>query len=603
MSSIQDSTARKLPELLAPAGSPAALRAAVSAGADAVYLGAKAFNARNGAANFSSGELAECTAFAHSRGVRVYVTLNTLVYDRECADFIKTAADARAAGCDGFIITDLGAAGLLAEYFPDVPLHASTQMSIHSSGAAAALRSLGVSRVVLARELSLSDIRSFTRNLPDIEAEIFVHGALCVCHSGQCLFSSFVGGRSGNRGECAQPCRLPYRRDGKTVYPLSLKDLCLAEHIPELLDSGVSSLKIEGRMKSPGYVAAVVSVWRRLLDERRNATPAEMEYLEKVFSRSGFTDAYFTGRISRSMLGTRTETQKDSPLPSPLYPQPSDRDRLNPIEKPIPASVNGLPDRFPNNFSADRVSQKTAVIFRPAQYTQKAASFFDLSYIPLEYYAEAASLGSVPRGVMLPPVIRDSETREIEKMLKAAVSLGATDLLVNNLSHLQLALGSGMRVHGGHMLNICNSGSAGRVIDLGFSDFILSPELTLPRIRDIGGPSSVIVYGRVPLMITEKCVGKECSGCRQCGLDANILTDRRGVGFPVLRAWPHRSQIFNSVPIWMADRDRQLREYGIKRKVFLFSVESPDEVDSVIKAEITGAPPPDRSGFRRIAVK
>ena len=600
---MSDTNAKRLPELLAPAGSPAALRAAVSAGADAVYLGAKAFNARNGATNFTSGELAECIALAHSRGVRVYVTLNTLVYDRECGDFLKTAAEAREAGCDGFIVTDTGAAGLLRDHMPDVPLHASTQMSVHSSGAADALRALGVTRAVLARELSLSDIRSFTQKVPDIEAEIFIHGALCVCHSGQCLFSSMVGGRSGNRGECAQPCRLPYRVKGKTAYPLSLKDLCLAGHVPELIDSGVASLKIEGRMKSPAYVADVLSVWRRLLDERRSATPEEMNYLEKVFSRSGFTDGYFTRKISHSMLGIRTDTQKDASVSGPLYPAD-----LSPVREPVCLQRGPLSASLPSSFRkpaadpAGAVSGRRALLFSASQYTTAVREFFDLCFIPLEQYEKAALSGNAPAGVMLPPVIFDSEETELRSMLKKAASLGAADLLVFNSGHLPLARDSGLKIRGGHMLNICNSGSAAFVQSLGFSDYILSPELTLPRIRDIGGPSWVITYGRIPLMITEKCAGKECGSCEGCQKGSNALTDRRGVSFPVFRIFRHRSLIFNSAPVWMADRQKQLREYRVRGQVFIFSTETPAETDRVIAAYRRGDAPGD-TAFRRLQIK
>ena len=211
----------------------------------------------------------------------------------------------------------------LTELYPDLPIHASTQASAHSTEGCDLLAKLGAKRVVLARELPLSEIVTVTKNAVP-ETEIFLHGALCVCHSGQCLFSSLVGGRSGNRGACAQPCRLPY--DGKER--LSLRDLCLAPHIPELIASGVSSLKIEGRMKSPGYVFGVTSVYRRLLDEKRAATPSEIADLERIFSRGGFTDGYFTGNITRGMLGVRSASDKANsrevndaafaPLPVPV---------------------------------------------------------------------------------------------------------------------------------------------------------------------------------------------------------------------------------------------------------------------------------------------
>ena len=224
--SSHNSRSGALPELLAPAGSPEALRAAVDAGADAVYFGAVGFNARAGARNFTDSELARAVEFCHGRGVRVYLTLNTLVYDREMKDYLAAAGRAYRAGVDALIVADIGGAAALRRTFPDLPLHASTQMSGHSVGAARELAERGFSRMVLARELSLADISAYTASAP-IESEVFIHGALCVCHSGQCLFSSLVGGRSGNRGECAQPCRLPY--NGSKYLPHQI-DSILKQH-------------------------------------------------------------------------------------------------------------------------------------------------------------------------------------------------------------------------------------------------------------------------------------------------------------------------------------------------------------------------------------
>ncbi|MCQ2427882.1 MAG: U32 family peptidase [Clostridia bacterium] len=595
-----------LPELLAPAGSPAALRAAVDAGADAVYLGATAFNARANAANFTEKELNDCIAYAHEKGVRVFVTLNTLIYDRELKDFLKTAESARNAGADAFIIADTGAISVLRKTMPDMPLHGSTQMSVHSSGAADALKTLGISRVVLARELSYTNIRSFNEKVHDIETEIFIHGALCVCHSGQCLFSSVVGGRSGNRGECAQPCRLPYKVRGKEAYPLSLKDLCLAGHISEILDSGVSSLKIEGRMKSPAYVYSVVSVYRTLLDERRNATKEELDFLAAVFSRNGFTDAYFSGKPDGNMLGTRSEKQKEASVP----PLPASVKNHGYTEK-TPITKSGAsfssapaPERFPA-VPGRQSNFRSAILYNNNQLTEKVRAYFRLCYIPLEHYADAVKRGIAPRGILMPPVITDSELPEIRKMLNEAVSCGATDVLDGNIGHLPLLKETGLRTHGDFRLNICNSGSAAFAKELGYSDYILSPELTLPRIRDIGGPASVITYGRIPLMITEKCAGSECGSCSLCDKGRNKLTDRIGADFPVIRTYSHRSLIFNSVPIYMADKPEQLKSSGINSTVAVFSTESAAEADSITDAIKNGRPYPlGRDGsVRRIKQK
>lgn len=301
---------KKLPELLSPAGSPEALDAAIEGGADAVYLGAELFNARMNAHNFGGDALRSAVLRAHAYGVKVYLTLNTLILDREMDAFIECAREAARIGVDAVIVADLGGAAAIHRALPTLELHASTQMSIHNTAGTQLLATRGFSRAVIARETPERDIYSATKNSP-LEIEAFIHGALCVSHSGQCLFSSLVGGRSGNRGECAQPCRLPYTASGKSGYPLSLKDLSLAAHVPALIDAGVASLKIEGRMKSPEYVRDTARIFRRLLDEGRAATPQEMQELSNIFSRSGLTDGYWVERISHKMLGIRSQENID----------------------------------------------------------------------------------------------------------------------------------------------------------------------------------------------------------------------------------------------------------------------------------------------------
>ena len=300
-----------MPELLSPAGSPDALRAAIDSGADAVYLGGGSFHARMHADNFSTREaLTEAISLAHFYGVKVYVTLNTMVYDRELDAALAQAEQAARAGADGLIVADLGLAALLKRALPEMPLHASTQMSIHRGDAGRLLAEAGFSRMVLAREMPADQIAQAVKDSP-IEIEMFVHGALCVSQSGQCLFSSLVGGRSGNRGECAQPCRLPFKdAKGKDFYPLSLKDLSLARYVPEIVESGVASLKIEGRMKSPEYVYTVTRIWRELLDAGRGADQEQMLQLSRAFSRGGFTDGYFRRRKGEGMLGVRSSEDK-----------------------------------------------------------------------------------------------------------------------------------------------------------------------------------------------------------------------------------------------------------------------------------------------------
>ena len=294
-------------ELLSPAGSMEALRAAVQNGANAVYLGYDQFNARMNAKNFSADELQEAIVYCHVRGVAVHLTLNTLVADREmarAADVIRLAATL---GVDAFIVQDIGMVQLCREIAPNVAVHASTQMSIHSLEGVVAAAELGCSRVVLSRELPREEIAAICRRSP-IEIEVFVHGALCMCYSGQCYLSGVIGRRSGNRGQCAQPCRLPYGygRFDQNRYPLSLKDNCLIEYLRDLERMGVASLKIEGRMKRPEYVAVVTKAYRAALNGKR-VTQADMEELERVFSRQGFTQGYYLGQKGPEMFGTRQE--------------------------------------------------------------------------------------------------------------------------------------------------------------------------------------------------------------------------------------------------------------------------------------------------------
>lgn len=295
-------------EVLSPAGSMESLIAAVRSGADAVYLGSKEFSARRNAENFDNAALKEAVEYCHIRGVKVYLTLNTLVRQKEIDTAMATAENAYMAGIDGIILQDLGLARLIHSAMPSLELHASTQMSIHSPAALEILKGMGFSRVVAAREMSAEALSQFCAKAKELnmEVEVFVHGALCMSVSGQCLLSAVLGARSGNRGLCAGPCRLPFSADGGTGYDLSLKDLSLFKHIPELAKMGVTSLKIEGRMKRPEYVAAATAACRLKVDGKEVSDELE-DALKGVFSRSGFTDGYFTHALGRQMFGIRTK--------------------------------------------------------------------------------------------------------------------------------------------------------------------------------------------------------------------------------------------------------------------------------------------------------
>ena len=300
-------------ELLSPAGSMEALRAAVQNGADAVYLGAEGFNARMGARNFSLDDLREAVTYCHVRGVQVHLTLNTLAVDRELPGAAELIRHGALLGVDAFIVQDLGLVSLCRQIAPEVPVHASTQMSIHSLEGVRAAAELGCSRVVLARELPEEQIAHICRSSP-VEIEVFGHGALCMCYSGQCYFSAVVGRRSGNRGQCAQPCRLPYGYGRfEQRYPLSLKDSCALAHLRRLEEMGVTSLKLEGRMKRPEYVAVVTRIYRAALDGKP-IRRSDLDELERVFSRQGFTDGYLRGETGPEMLGIRGAGREEREL-------------------------------------------------------------------------------------------------------------------------------------------------------------------------------------------------------------------------------------------------------------------------------------------------
>lgn len=657
-----------LPELLAPAGSYEALLAAVSAGADAVYIGGKSFGARAFAENFDIDGIKGAVEYCHLHSVKLFVTVNTLIFDKEMPELAQYLKALYTIGVDAVIVADLGAISLIKSIVPDMPIHASTQMSVHSVGGANAAYDLGCERVVPARELDINNITDIVENSP-CEVEIFLHGALCVSFSGQCLMSSLVGGRSGNRGECAQPCRLPYN-NGK--YILSLRDLSYAKHIEKIISSGVASLKIEGRMKSADYVYEVTSIYRRLLDEYRSANDAEWDRLGRIFSRGGFADGYFTGNFEKNMTGVRTEDDKNKTrtaekrsfvpekikarcevefalgkpskmaletkdkrvsvtgaVPTEAISAPLDRDSvaarlckmgntfisLAPEDVAVkldeginlpPSAINELrrsavsalqsagreysdiPTPPPKRLAVTK-KMKTAQFFNLSAYERykqvEKESFFDIEFIPL-FDIERAK--NAPSGVALPPVIFDTEYPELEKMLKIARDLGVKYALVGNIGQIAVAKKHGFLVVGDFRLNVTNSYTRESYRELGVEDIILSPELTLPQARDIGG--GVTVYGRIPLMITQRCFITDNFGCDKCRAGTAKLVDRQGASFPMLREYPHRTLIFNSALTYMGDKKDELLRHGARHCHFIFSTETGDEIASVIEKFKSGAP-------------
>lgn len=706
--SIQTQTADALlPELLAPAGSMEALRAAVLAGADAVYFGAGDFNARMYAANFDGDALREAIQFCAFHGVKTYAAMNTLVHARELPDFLRCAEALYTCGADALIVADLGAAALLHKNFPDFPLHASTQACGHNLFAARALAEAGFSRMVCAREASFSDLQTLCAASP-IEIEMFIHGALCVSQSGQCLFSSVIGGRSGNRGRCAQPCRLPYRFCGKgrEQYLLSLKDYCLAGHITELLSLRVSSLKIEGRMKSPGYVYGVTKMYRTLLDERRCADAEEMEQLARQFSRGGLTDGYFVGKTDHTMLGIRSQADKDrtaeaeksalaalreqearggkkhlinlcftaqkdcpiclvlrceeievcvtGPLPdaaentaldvaavrrqlSRLGNTPYEAAEITcEIQPALSVPLSALNDlrrrgiqtlcrameqarcphretrayRLPEHLTVQREKAeerqitRQACFFHTEQIVPQAKTYFERIWLPLQTAVEnlPRALAAGVQGVILPPVILDGRTAQVKKMLEQVRAAGMTHALCGVPGQMQLARECGLIPCGSYRCNIYSSESAAVWHAWGGEELCISPELTVPRAGGIRVPGrkGAVVYGRLPLMQLRRCVirqtdtpcgsAQEPTGYDACRRENLFLTDRTGAAFPLVPGFDHQNMLLNSVPLYMGDRPQELRAMQCDYHMFLFSVETPSQIQRVMHDYTVGAP-------------
>ena len=627
-------------ELLSPAGSPEAVVAAVQNGADAVYLGLGGFNARRGAKNFSEQEFADALRYCHERGCRVYVTMNTLVGDREieqAADLARFVSDA---GADAVLVQDLGLARVLREACPDLPLHASTQMSVHNLAGVHAAAQLGMRRVVLARELSAEQIRFIAARSP-IEVEVFVHGALCFCHSGQCYMSALIGRRSGNRGMCAQPCRMQYSAGRSSeAYPLSLKDNCLADYLGELEDMGVACVKIEGRMKRPEYTAIVTKIYHRAIHEHTPPTEKEMDTLRLAFSRDGFTDGYYTGK-KQEMHGVRGEPDKDAKslftaarkayaagemrrvdvdfaaivragAESRLAVRDDDGNEVT-VSGPVPQAAQsaaltesslsaqlyktgGTPYRCrrvkvaldsglflpasavnelrraalseltlrrgqPPLRRAGAIPPLTRVIPEPqtAQLNVQVLSAEQLTpelaalqpgllYVPLELLAQKPECvrpfrdAGIPVSAVMPRVVTDTEAEAVLALLRAVREQGVEEVLCGNLGQLALAKNLGFAVRGDFGLNVFNSQTMQVLAEAGLRSVTASFELRLAQVRDLvrALDTELIVYGRLPAMVTDQCVVKDAGGACPCTGPAT-LSDRMGSVFPVVREFGCRN--------------------------------------------------------------
>ena len=666
-------------ELLSPAGSRASLEAAVQSGADAVYMGFGAFNARRNAKNFTDAEFADAVAYCHLRGVRVFLTLNTLLTDRELPQAAEVLRKASQMGVDAVLVQDWGVLTLAQAVTPDLPIHASTQMSLFTSGGARWAERLGMERVVLARELSRDDIANVCRSC-GAEIEVFVHGALCMCYSGQCTMSALIGQRSGNRGACAQPCRLPYGVNGpcRNQFPLSLKDANLSAYLQELESMGVACLKLEGRMKRPEYVAVITAIYRRLIDEKRGPTAEESRALELAFSRSGFTDGYYRHRKGPAMFGTRPE---NAPEPKELFSEArklyengehkqidlslratiwadeastltaSDGVHTVTVTGPVPeaarnraltasdvaerlqktggtvfrcqaaavsvgeglmlsaAAINGLrrdalealaaartavPQRrslptpaLPEQETFSPAAPKlTCSIARLDQLTETLADDAEMIYVPIELLPGLTDYrGRAKLCAVLPRVWRDGDEAGFRKILETTPALSAVS--IGNAGHMAITEGLPLEKRGDFGLNVFNSRAVAFWQGQELDSVTVSFELRHQQVRELRKylPCEGIVYGRLPLMITENCMignAGNCHGDKRLCQGENALTDRTGARFPLLGQYGCRCEIENSRTLFLADKP-EWRSCGLTWARLRFTTESPDQCDAVLR--------------------
>lgn len=679
-------------EIMSPAGSYESVVSAVRGGADAVYFGAGDFNARRNAKNLTDEELATAIKYCRLRGVKTYITVNTLVTDRELSKARALIEKLTVLGADAIIVQDLGMMRLIKAVSPEMTIHASTQMTVHNLAGVMAAHKMGFSRVVLSRELPLSEIEFICSKSP-IEIEVFCHGALCMCYSGQCYLSAAIGGRSGNRGLCAQPCRMQYSYSGEpALYPLSLKDLSVAAYLEDIEKAGVKCIKIEGRMKRPEYTALVTKIYKDAVTFGKNPSSDDLYKLQTLFSRDGFTDGYIAGGKGKHMFGVRSENDgrevraiykeareiyesepeppvigvdfnfrahagkpmslkaidrdgneyyAEGPVPEAAINRPTSREDVSsalhktggtvffPMDVEvemdeglrIPASsLNAMRRQCTEGLASGRRTpprrllaewqpgvrrfgwdEKARYIYSFLKLSQVSPAILDLKpdyiYLPLlEIYENLEVIESLCRkglriAAVMPRVIFDKEWSEILLRLKEIKACGVKSLVCTNIGQPVLLGGLGFELRGDFGLNVMNSQSLRELKNMGLSSATLSFEMTLPQIRDISYllDCEIITYGRLPLMITENCMLKHLdgSGC-PCDGGPVYITDKTGRAFPIFKEEGCRSTLYNSEPVYLADKKADLKDIGVKWHRLCFTVENPKECLKTAVAYIEG---------------
>ncbi len=676
-------------ELLAPAGSKEAVIAAVQSGANAVYVGGTKFSARSSAKNFDTEQLTEIINYCHLKDVKVHVAANTLIKENETEEFLLYLEYLNSSGVDAVIMQDIGMASEALKRFPDLEIHASTQLTCASVESALFLEKMGFSRIVLARELSYKDIEKIVK-ATNAEIEVFIHGAICMSYSGQCLMSSIIGGRSGNRGQCAQPCRLPYNfsHNGKNIkkgYLLSPKDMCLIEHIKTLEEIGVDSLKIEGRLKRPEYVSQVVGVYRKYLDNRIQVSKEDKKELLDAFNRSGFTDGYFIDSKGVKMMSyenpsnisenaftkasvercienkdyrkipikIRAELLSGKPLQLKIEDnngnfvqvfgdaiselavnRPLDSKRLKEqLEKlgntPFVSDLcevfcdDGItiPISEINNLRRNAVQLLTNKILQKKK--RRCVDFkFNIENIKPRTLELTASVRTKEqadeciragirrifnRGKLIEKFRNESFNTEFVQILPPVDKTGKNNIDILSDSVLISSFGQfkndGKKYYAGHRLNVFNSYSLELLKN--FETVTLSPELTLKEIKHTKKPcpTEIIGYGRIPLMVFENCPVKANDMC-DTNTSYNELSDRKNEKFPLICGEGCFCELYNSKPIYLADKIRDVIDAGVSYLRLDFTVEDAKECEFIIneyKKALSGEKvfPPAENTFTR----
>ncbi len=663
-------------EILAPVGAQEQLKAAVRSGANAVYLGVDNFNARRNADNFTTENLKDSVKYCRLRDVKVFVTLNTLIFDKEIDELYKTVKAIAESGADAVIVQDFSTVKAVKEICPDMPLHASTQMAVHNVAGAKLLEEMGFSRIVLARELSLNEMKMI-REAVNAELEVFVHGAHCMSTSGNCYLSAMLGERSGNRGLCAQGCRLNWINAHGREYALSLKDMSYLDNIKELMEIGIDSFKIEGRMKRPEYVAAAVSSLKKAM----NNEFYDKLTLRSVFSRSGFTDGYLKGKRNVDMFGYRVKEdvtsatsvlkelensykneirpnkasaklilKKDEPatlhfsskgISVTVQGETPQEPRTAPLSEEIafrnlsklgdtsfyldslgfenedsltlPASAINALRRDAANLLEEELSKKEYIItdakpnipyikpdfsefktrIRLESFSQYSENFekTDLVILPLEEVSknlEEVECLPVKIAVELPQLIYPEDEKEILKKLTTIKRTGIVRGITGNIGGIALLKKSGFKIYGSHGLNITNSVSAQAYKDMGLEDITLSFEISEKHIKNICAdtPKGIYIYGYLPIMLLRNCPQKSVDGCLKCK-GKSVLTDRKGIEFPLLCQSKKYSVLHNSVPLYIGDKSLSNLDFV----TFYFTIEEKKDCEKIYQAYLNAKAP------------